>query len=136
MELARCTQFRDAVGVPKDTRLEAGGWRLDRDWRLGGPRLRYLYANSRDSRLRHPLVGGGRRGEGAAPLVLTGGLRASSLQGRGRRTNGRGVIAVDRERVVRLGLSTRALLLVVLVVGVHGVGLGQRGRHQERTDHV
>ena len=46
------------------------------------------------------------------------------------------VRAVDRERVVRLGLSTRALLLVVLVVGVHGVGLGQRGRHQERTDHV
>ena len=84
-------------------------------------------------RLRHPLVGAIRRGEGAAPLVGSGAL-ASALQGDRCGTNGRSVIAVNRERVVGLVLSTRALFFHT-TMGAGGAGLGQRGRHQERAQH-
>mmetsp|Transcript_22232 Transcript_22232/g.53239 ORF Transcript_22232/g.53239 Transcript_22232/m.53239 type:complete len:250 (+) Transcript_22232:420-1169(+) len=82
--------------------------------------------------LRHPLVGAVRRDEGAAPLVLSSGLLARALKGDRRRTDGSRVIAVDRERVVDLVLSTPALFLLA-AVGARGVGWGQRGRHQERA---
>ena len=75
------------------------------------------------SHLCHPLVGVVRRGKGAAPLVSGIVGLARALQGDGRGTNGRHVRAVNREWVVGLVLSARALLLVVLV-GVLGVGLG------------
>mmetsp|Transcript_23059 Transcript_23059/g.54848 ORF Transcript_23059/g.54848 Transcript_23059/m.54848 type:complete len:456 (-) Transcript_23059:22-1389(-) len=83
-------------------------------------------------RLRHPLVGAVRRDEGAAPLVLSSGLLARALKGDRRRTDGSRVIAVNREWVVDLALSTRALFLHD-AVGTRGVGWGQRGRHQERA---
>ena len=89
-----------------------------------------VYDHISISRLRHPRVGVGRRGEGAAPLVLPSGLLARGLQGDGGRTDGRIVSAVNGERVVSLVLSTRALFLVVIMGVLSVAGLGQRGRHQ------
>eukprot|EP00964_Phaeocystis_antarctica_P143405 scaffold108954_cov68-Phaeocystis_antarctica.AAC.4 len=85
-------------------------------------------------RLRHPLVFVSRCGEGAAPLVGSCTL-ASALQGHRCGTNGRSVGAVNRERVVGLVLSTRAHFFDI-TVSAGGVGLGQRGRHQERSQHL
>ena len=72
------------------------------------------------------------RGRRGAAWLCAASATFSYPAGYGRGTNGRSVSAVNRKWVVGLLLSTPARFFHA-VVGVGGVSLGQRGRHEERA---
>ena len=72
------------------------------------------------------------RGRRGAAWLCAASATFSYPAGYGRGTNGRSVSAVNRKRVLGLLLSTPARFFHA-VVGVGGVSLGQRGRHEERA---